>query len=113
MNAKVILSIPAQVQREQLMLSKEKTAATIVRAIEQKIEVLKQFIHYGDPIAKDKIPKVYRSEFDITNLFRVELPEYYRMLYTLTNEGENRVVFILEILDHEVYNKRFGYRKMR
>ncbi len=48
----------------------------------------------------------------VTNLFRIELPLFWRMLYTLVN-GDNEmeiVAFILDIIDHDIYNKKFGYR---
>lgn len=59
------------------------------------------------------IPSEYVERYGVTNLFRVELSNYWRMLYTLT-EGETIleiVAFILCITDHEDYDKKFGYRK--
>ncbi len=33
------------------------------------------------------------------------------MLYTLTNSGEIEVVaFVLDIIDHPTYDKKFGYQ---
>lgn len=79
----------------------------------KKIELLKINPHYGDPIAKNFIPPVYKEKYDVTNLFRIELPNYWRMLYTLTNnETEIEIIaFILDLIDHSAYNKKFGYRK--
>ena len=82
-------------------------------AVKNKAELIKTNIHYGDSISKKLIPREYKSGYDITNLFRVELPDFWRMLYTLT-PGENRneiVAFVLDIIDHKTYNKKFGYRK--
>ena len=67
--------------------------------------------HYGDPISKRLIPRVYKIKYGVTNLFRVELPNYWRMLYTLT-EGDTKIeiiAFVLDIIDHKKYNKKFGY----
>ena len=68
--------------------------------------------HYGDPIAKNLIPKEYILKYGITNLFRVELSNFWRMLYTLTNdETEIEIVaFVLDIIDHKEYDKVFGYK---
>ena len=55
----------------------------------------------------------YKIKYKISNLFRVELPNYWRMLYTLT-EGDTKIeviAFVLDIMDHKVYNKKFGYKK--
>ena len=64
--------------------------------------------------AKKLIPKEYVEKYGITNLFRVELPNYWRMLYSLT-DGENKIeiiAFVLDIINHPIYNKKFGFRKM-
>ncbi|MDP1729493.1 MAG: hypothetical protein Q8L27_04790, partial [archaeon] len=75
-------------------------------------ELIRTNIHYGNPIAKDLIPKEYFDKFGITNLFRVELPAFWRMLYTLTNNEEVEIVaFVLDIINHQDYNKKFGYRR--
>jgi hypothetical protein len=90
-----------------------KTERMILRAVNQKIELIKANPHYGDPLAKVLIPDEYLKQYGITNLFRVELPLFWRMLYTLTNGGSNLeiVSFVLDIIDHPTYNKKFGYRK--
>lgn len=86
---------------------------TILNAIKKKRDLIKDNPHYGDPIAKKLIPKIYVSKYGVTNLFRVELPNYWRMLYTLTNnETQIEIIaFILDIIDRPRYNKKFGYKK--
>jgi len=57
--------------------------------------------------------EVYKIKYGVTNLFRVELPLFWRMLYTLT-DGETKIeiiAFVLDIVDHNKYNKKFGYKK--
>ncbi len=90
-----------------------KLERSIFNAIKKKVERIKVNQHYGDPISKDKIPLEYQQKYGITNLFRVELPQFWRMLYALV-DGESQieiVAFILEISSHEKYNKLFGYKK--
>ncbi len=68
--------------------------------------------HYGKPIAKKLIPKAYKEKYGVSNLFWVELPNFWRMLYTLT-DGESEieiVAFVLDVIDHKTYNKKFGYK---
>jgi len=112
---KVILSPEAEEVYRYLneQSSSSKSEKMILKAINQKIELIKLNPHFGNPIAKDKIPLEYTNKYGVTNLFRVELPNFWRMLYTLTNGGNNLeiVSFVLEIIDHKVYNKRFGYKK--
>ncbi len=112
---KVILSPEAKEVYE--FLNEEapdsKQERSILNAINQKIEFIKQNPHYGNPIPKKLIPKEYIGKYGIKNLFRVELPNFWRMLYTLT-AGETKIEiisFVLDIIDHPTYNKKFGYKK--
>jgi len=89
-----------------------KIERSILNAINKKKDLIKANPHYGEPIAKDKIPFEYKQKYGVTNLFWVELSNFWRMLYTLTNnDSEIEIIaFVLDIVDHEMYNKRFGYR---
>lgn len=89
-----------------------KTERMILKSLEKKKDLIKANPHYGDPIAKNLIPQEYVTRYGVTNLFRVELPSYWRMLYTLTNdELEIKIIaFVLDIIDHKTYDRKFGYR---
>ncbi|MBU0758550.1 MAG: hypothetical protein KKF44_10870 [Nanoarchaeota archaeon] len=89
-----------------------KIERSILNAFNKKKELIKANIHYGDPISKRLIPEEYKRKYGVTNLFRVELPNYWRMLYTLS-DGESQVeiiAFVLDMIDHKEYNKKFGYK---
>lgn len=112
---KVILSPQAEEVYEQLnkKAPKSKNDKSTLNAINKKIEFIKANPHYGNPISKKCIPKEYIKKYGIKNLFRVELPNFWRMLYTLT-DGESKmeiIAFVLDVIDHDKYNKMFGYRK--
>jgi len=86
--------------------------ARIFDAFNKKIELIKVNFHYGQPIGKSKIPESYRVKYGITNLFWVELPHFWRFLYTL-KEGESEIeiiAFVLDIMDHKEYNKKMSYK---
>ena len=89
-----------------------KTENMILDAINNKIEMIKINRHYGNHIAKRLIPREYKIRYNIKNLFRVELPSYWRMLYSLNNRNDQIeiIAFVLDILDHKEYNKKFRYR---
>jgi hypothetical protein len=111
-NVKVILSSEAKEVYKYLNLNiNSKAEHMILKSINQKVELIKLNPHYGDPITKNRIPKEYIERYGVNNLFRVELPNFWRMLYTLTNSGEIEIVaFIIEIINYKDYNKRFGYK---
>ena len=112
---RVILSPEAEEVYEYLneQATKSKTEKTILNAINKKVELIKVNPHYGHPISKKLIPQEYKDKYDVKNLFRVELPNFWRMLYTLT-DGETKIeiiAFILDVIDHPTYDKKFGYKK--
>ena len=111
---KVVLSPEAKEVFE--YLNKEsvnsKNERTLLKSIKQKIEFIKENPQYGNPLSKKLIPDEYKTKYGITNLFRVELPNFWRMLYTLT-EGESKIEvisFILDIINHPNYDKKFRYK---
>lgn len=108
---KIVLSPEAREVYQYLNANiNSKTEASILRAVHQKAELIKVNPHYGNPIAKNLIPVEYLKKYGITNLFRVELPNFWRMLYALTNNEQIEIVaFVLDIIDHKKYNKKFGY----
>lgn len=110
--ARVVLSQEAEEAYEQLKENAEssKVARSILNAIDNKKELIKANFQYGEPIAKNKIPAEYIAKYGITNLFWVGLPDFWRMVYTVTSEGDELVAFVLGITDHGKYDKKFGYR---
>ena len=90
-----------------------KLSRSLVQAINEKIELITSNVHYGQQVAKHLIPAEYRVRYCTTNVFHVKLPQFWRMLYSL-EDGEGGVVvivFILDILDHPSYDKKFGYKR--
>jgi hypothetical protein len=97
--------------RQEAPISKKERV--ILDGLKRKLELLQKNVHYGDPIKKTLIPSYYKKKYSANNLFRVELPLYWRMLYTLTDDEKNIevIAFILDVVDHDSYDSRFGYRK--
>lgn len=92
---------------QQIKEGKENTEEMqLLRSIKQKIEFIKANPFYGDNIEKKKIPKSY----NVQNLWRVELTGYWRLLYTIKGDQIEIICFILEIIDHEKYDKIFRYK---
>ena len=109
---RIIFSDEAQEIYDSLTSKTSKSEKMLFKAIDNKINLIKAHRFYGNPIAKKLIPKEYKIKYDITNLFRVELPLFWRMLYTLTNPDQIEIIaFVIDILDHKKYDKKFGYKK--
>jgi len=87
----------------------DKESQSLLNSIERIKGILKENPQFGDPIAKKLIPKSLMS-IGIQNLYRVELSNYWRMLYTIEGNKVEIFLFILNIVDHKDYNKLFGYK---
>ena len=87
----------------------DKESQSLVRSIERMIEILKKNPQYGNPIRKELIPDNFKK-LGIKNLYRVELSNYWRMLYTIEGSRIEIFCFILNIVDHPTYDKIFGYK---
>ena len=84
----------------------------LLNAIEREKEYLKQNPERGTHIKKKLIPKLYINLYGVNNLWKIDLPSFYRMLYTIDTSGKTVInSIILNIVDHDQYNKIFGYRK--
>ncbi len=78
----------------------------LLNSIKAKIELLKKNPFYGDNIPKRLIPKNY----DVQNLWRLELSHFWRALYTIKGDQIEIICFILNIMNHKDYDKKFGYK---
>ena len=88
----------------------DKESQSILNSIERIKEILKQNPQYGNPISKELIPESLKRQ-GIKNLYRAELSNFWRMLYTLEGNKIEIFLFVLNIVDHPAYNKLFGYKK--
>ena len=92
---------------------------TLLKGINDKIELLKMNCEAGTQIKKKQIPKKYLQEYEVTNLWKINLPSYWRMIYTLKQPlreaTEINVLSIwldvLDIIDHDKYDKIFKYKR--
>jgi len=83
----------------------------LFNSIKQKIKWIKENPFYGSQIEKKKIPEVLIKKYNLKNLWRVELTNFWRMIYTIKGNNVEVICFVLEICDHEKYNKLFGYKR--
>jgi hypothetical protein len=97
---------------QQLKGGKESTdEIKLLRSIKQKIEFVRANPFYGDNMPKVLIPDEYSSKYKADNLWRVELINYWRMIYTIKGDQVEVICFVLDIINHKDYDKKFGYAK--
>ena len=78
--------------------------------IRKAIEEIKENAFVGIRIPKRLFPKDYITKYGITNLWKYDLPDGWRLIYTLTSPNKVEVIsVILEWFNHKEYEKRFRY----
>jgi len=63
----------------------------------------------GIKIPKKLWPKIYIEKYNVTNLWRYNLPAAWRLIYTIKENDVMILSVILEWFDHKDYEKRFKY----
>jgi len=83
---------------------------TLLRSIQRVRDLLKQNPFAGDQVKKKQIPPKYIQKFDADNVWRIELADRWRLVYTITGNQIEIITFIMDIFDHKDYDKVFGYK---
>src|SRR3989344_9214101 len=81
----------------------------LLRSIKQKTEFIKANPFYGNNLPKALIPNEYALKYNAKNLWRVELTNYWRMIYTIKGDQVEIICFVLDIISHKKYDKKFEY----
>ena len=63
----------------------------------------------GIQIPKKLIPKKYLKQYGIDNLWKYNLPNAWRLLYSVARDEIIIIAIILEWLPHKEYERLFGY----
>lgn len=77
--------------------------------IDRAMDDLKRDPSCGTKIPKRLWPKIYVRKYGITNLWKYDLPNGWRVIYTIEVDKIKVVNIILEWFDHKEYNRRFNY----
>ncbi len=88
----------------------EGEAEQLIKLIDKGIAKLIENHEAGQKIQKKLWPKYYTQKYGITNLWRLRLDNFWRMIYTIIGEQVRIVAVILEVMNHKDYDKRFGYK---
>ncbi len=63
----------------------------------------------GIKIPKRLWPKEYIKEYQINNLWKYNLPNAWRLIYTLVGDEVKIMSMVLEWYNHKDYERRFSY----
>lgn len=78
--------------------------------LDRAFEDLEKNAFCGIQIPKRLIPKEYNIRFgDLDNLWKYNLPNAWRLVYTVKKDAIVVLSIVLEWLDHKEYERRFNY----
>lgn len=83
---------------------------TLLRSINRVKELLKVNPFAGDQVTKNLIPERYIKKYLVENVWRIELADRWRLIYTITGDRIEIINFVLAIVNHRDYDKIFGYK---
>ena len=68
-----------------------------------------------NPEAGKKIPrklwsKEYVQKYGVNNLWKYNLDQNWRLIYTIAGNQVDLFLIYLEYMDHKKYNRKFGYK---
>ncbi len=79
--------------------------------INRALDDLEENAFCGIQIPKKLIPKEYIRKYGIDNCWKYNLPNAWRLIYSVVDAGEIKVIsLILEWHKHKKYDRKFKYK---
>ena len=66
---------------------------------------------HGEVVRRSALPKAIVERYGVENLFVEDLPDFWRLIYSVIKRGEGRGVLIIAIVDHRDYSRWFPGRR--
>jgi len=88
--------------------SPAKADMRLYKSTKRSLDLLKTNPFAGDNVKQEAWPKTF---VHLPNLFRMELSQFWRLLYYVTGDEVRVVSVVFEVCDHEHYDRIFGYKK--
>lgn len=106
----VVLSSAASQALEALHAISDPGFASIARRVRVLKPILLADCLHGEVVKKDRIPKARKERYGLENLFVENLPSFWRLLYTIVRDRGERYIVVVEIVDHDAYDRWFPGR---
>ncbi|OIO80815.1 hypothetical protein AUJ84_02410 [Candidatus Pacearchaeota archaeon CG1_02_32_132] len=81
----------------------------IKKGIVRAIKSIQEDFSCGRNVKKKLIPKNLISKYSLNNLWIYDLPNGWRLLYSITSEEIEIIAAILDWMNHKDYERLFGF----
>lgn len=99
----------SSIARLRLKRDSDPHARSILKRIDALRTILVLDLLHGE-VVKKPLPRELVAKYGVDNLFVEDLPSFWRLIYSIAREGNERHLLILEIVDHATYDKWFPGR---
>lgn len=93
----------------------EESSSPELRTVAKRVHALKPVLLadclHGEVVRKSVIPASLRREYGLENLYVEDLPSFWRLLYTVVRVDGERILVVLEIVNHRAYSRWFPGRR--
>jgi hypothetical protein len=110
---RVLLSTRAGEALDALEASDSKDDRSIAQRVRAYKPILLVDCLHGEVVRKGAIPRALASRYGLENLYVEDLPQSWRMQYTVVKREGQRLVVVIEIVDRKLYSKWFPGRQRR
>ncbi len=94
---------------ENLLNKAKNDEPQVYKFLNRAFDDLKKDPTCGIQIPKNLIPKYYIQRYGIDNLWKYNLPNAWRLMYSIKGSDISILTVVLEWLPHKEYDRRFGY----
>ncbi|WP_287950530.1 type II toxin-antitoxin system YoeB family toxin [Acidiplasma sp.] len=81
----------------------------LYKFLERATDDIKKDPFCGIQIPKNQIPRTYKQKYGIDNLWKYNLPNAWRLIYSVAGDEIEIIAILLEWFSHKEYEKRFHY----
>jgi len=81
----------------------------LFKFIDQAMNNLEKNVFCGIQIPKKQIPAEYIKKYGATNLWKYDLPNAWRLIYSVRGSKFVVISVILEWMTHKEYERKFNY----
>jgi Txe/YoeB family toxin of Txe-Axe toxin-antitoxin module len=79
--------------------------------LKRAIQDLKESPFCGVRIPSKQWPKEYIKKYKINNLYKYDLPDGWRLLYTIRGNEIEIISVLIEWISHKDYERKFRYKR--
>lgn len=111
MNKKIFVAFASEKNKKNFDELKEGIFSDkeLYKILNNAIDKLKKNPQAGIKIQRKLWPKEYIAKYNITNLWKIDLHDGWRLIYTIETDEVMILTIILDWLNHKNYEKKFKY----